>query len=262
MPVIILSSVLGKQFFLSLITFTSFVSAYECAKILHVRNVPSNAIASGAVSAIIVLLIPLAVNSYGHTNSITGILLTAAISQMIWMLFYPESTPMFIRHVPGILGPALYTGGILSIAVLIRESSHGLTIIFYLIILTSASDSGAYFVGKTIGRTPFFSKVSPNKTCEGAIGGLLFSLLGSILFSNITQNTNLLDVSLYHSILIGTFVGIVGQIGDLYESSLKRNSQIKDSGTIIPGHGGVLDRIDSVIFNIPVLYYSMQWLIT
>ena len=117
-------------------------------------------------------------------------------------------------------------------------------------------------MGKTVGRTPFFPKVSPNKTCEGAIGGLLFSLLGSILFSNITQNTNLLDVSLYQSILIGTFVGIVGQIGDLYESSLKRKSQIKDSGTIIPGHGGVLDRIDSVIFNIPVLYYSMQWLIT
>ena len=189
-------------------------------------------------------------------------MLTASISQMIWMLFYLESTPMFIRHVPGILGPALYTGGILSIAVLIRESSYGFTIIFYLIILTSASDSGAYFVGKTVGRTPFFPKVSPNKTCEGAIGGLLFSLLGSILFSNITQNTNLLDVSLYQSILIGTFVGIVGQIGDLYESSLKRKSQIKDSGTIIPGHGGVLDRIDSVIFNIPVLYYSMQWLNT
>ena len=180
---------------------------------------------------------------------------------MIWMLFYLESTSTLIGRIAGLIAPALYTGGILSMTVLLRADSHGLIVIFYLITLTSAADSGAYFIGKFTGKTPFFQQVSPSKTWEGAFGAMLCSIAASVLFALAVSQMNIANISTIHSIAVGIVIGFTGQIGDLYESSMKRKSDLKDSSALLPGHGGILDRIDSVIFNIPVIYYSVQWLI-
>ena len=261
LPAIIALTFAGNYFFLFLIALTSFVAAYECNKILKRRNTADLPLLSGAFSAILVILTYFFVSKSSYTNVITVTVLISSIVSMTWMLFYLESTPKLIRDMAGLLAPAIYTGGILSLTISVREASQGLVIIFYLITLTSAADTGAYVIGKFVGKTPFFPRISPSKTWEGSVGAMLCAIGASVLFAIATSKTNIVNISITHSILIGISVGFAGQIGDLYESSLKRKSRMKDSGTLIPGHGGVLDRIDSVIFNIPVIYYSMQWLI-
>jgi len=110
-------------------------------------------------------------------------------------------------------------------------------------------DSGAYFTGVSIGKHKMFPRVSPNKTWEGAVGGFVFSVAGfwlSLHFFGI-------DIPLVHIIVLGAIIGTIGQIGDLAESLIKRDAGVKDSSAIIPGHGGFLDRFDSMLFAVPTV---------
>jgi phosphatidate cytidylyltransferase len=110
-------------------------------------------------------------------------------------------------------------------------------------------DSAAYFIGKAYGKNKLFQRVSPNKTWEGAIAGFVFAILSFYAFGYFFL-PNLPSV---HAIILGFIVGTAGQIGDLSESQLKRDAEVKDSSNIIPGHGGVLDRFDSIMFVSPVI---------
>ena len=117
------------------------------------------------------------------------------------------------------------------------------------------TDSGAYFIGSALGKTPLASKLSPNKTVEGALGGLVVGTLSGVLFGLFFQ------FPLFWSIGTGLLTSIAGQTGDLLESLLKRTAGLKDSGVFMPGHGGVLDRFDSAFFALPVVYYLALLLI-
>jgi phosphatidate cytidylyltransferase len=115
-------------------------------------------------------------------------------------------------------------------------------------------DSAAYFTGKSIGKHKIYRSVSPNKSWEGAIANLIFTVLGLYLIKTFFY-TEFSDV---HIIVIGILIGVCGQIGDLFESKLKRHALIKDSSSILPGHGGFLDRLDSTLFVMPiVLFYVL-----
>lgn len=114
---------------------------------------------------------------------------------------------------------------------------------------TWACDTGAYFLGKAFGKTKLAPKLSPNKTWEGAIGGFIASILVTLVSGAV------IDLPVYHSLALGALFGILTQLGDLSESSLKRELDIKDFGTIVPGHGGILDRFDSLLFTGPAAYY-------
>ncbi len=115
-------------------------------------------------------------------------------------------------------------------------------------------DSAAYFVGKKFGKRKLLASVSPKKTVAGAIGGFLASLL----FFPIASNFILPAFPILYACIIGAAIGIFGQIGDLVESKFKRDAHVKDSGSLIPGHGGVLDRFDSIIFTIPIVYVLLS----
>jgi phosphatidate cytidylyltransferase len=117
--------------------------------------------------------------------------------------------------------------------------------------VTWLQDTVAYFVGKAYGRTVMAPLLSPKKTWEGAAAGFLASLLTAPLFTLLLG----LPISLAGAALIGAAAGIIGPLGDLVESLIKRQIGIKDSGTLIPGHGGLLDRIDSMLFIGPLVYY-------
>ena len=132
------------------------------------------------------------------------------------------------------------------------------------LLVNSATDTGAYLVGRAIGRHPMAPSISPNKTWEGAVGGFACALVAAFLLDRI------LDLGLgatvwdgawfavnWQPLAIGATVGIVSQFGDLLESRLKRLSQVKDSGILLPGHGGVLDRLDSLLFTLPTVYYLL-----
>jgi phosphatidate cytidylyltransferase len=117
--------------------------------------------------------------------------------------------------------------------------------------ITACSDSGAYFVGRAFGKHKLCPSISPNKTIEGAVGGVGAGLLGAILFAFML----LPDVNWPFLVLSAIFLGGVGIAGDLTESIVKRGTGSKDSGTCLAGHGGILDRVDSLLFAAPVLYY-------
>lgn len=145
----------------------------------------------------------------------------------------------------------LYISWCFSFMLKIRNLEHGAFLLGYLIIVTKAQDIGAYFVGKKFGKRPFLKHVSPNKTLEGALGGIAASVLFALFFGAIL-NTGL---HIYHRFFIGILLGMVSQLGDLFESLIKRDTGVKDAGTLVPGMGGVLDVIDSLIFATPVFYF-------
>lgn len=127
----------------------------------------------------------------------------------------------------------------------------GLVYIFYSLFLTWATDSGAYFIGKAFGKQKLWPEISPNKTVEGSVGGILCALVIGVLFVFFTK----INVNFFSFLGITAVLSIFGQIGDLAESALKRHFNVKDSGTILPGHGGILDRFDSLLYVWPILHF-------
>jgi phosphatidate cytidylyltransferase len=126
-------------------------------------------------------------------------------------------------------------------------------VIISILTITWTNDTFAYLVGRSIGKNKLFERVSPKKTIEGFVGGLFFSMLAGFLLGQFY-----LDESIIQWILIAVIVSAFGTLGDLIESKFKRNAGVKDSGNIMPGHGGFLDRLDSIIFVAPFVYLFYQ----
>lgn len=131
-----------------------------------------------------------------------------------------------------------------------REAG-GLVYLFYSLFMIWATDSGAYFIGKAWGKTKLWPEISPNKTVGGSVGGIVSALIVAVLFSLLTD----INTPVFTLMLITAVLSIFGQIGDLAESALKRHFNVKDSGSILPGHGGILDRFDSLLFVWPLLHF-------
>lgn len=127
-------------------------------------------------------------------------------------------------------------------------ASKLLTMFFAIVMMT---DTGAYYTGRSIGRHKLAPRVSPGKTIEGAIGGFVMAVVTGFLCKLVFFP----EIPTLHALAMGAVLGAIGQIGDLAESLLKRASNVKDSGNLLPGHGGMLDRIDSMLFCAPALYY-------
>jgi phosphatidate cytidylyltransferase len=145
---------------------------------------------------------------------------------------------------------AVYVGGLLATYPRTLFLPRGEHWVLMGILAVSAGDTMAYFTGRAIGRTKLAPAISPNKTVEGALGGLL----GSVAFCVLYAHGFLPGVPAWYAVLTGAAVGIFGEAGDLFESLLKRAAGVKDSGTIFPGHGGILDRVDGLLAAGPVLH--------
>lgn len=148
---------------------------------------------------------------------------------------------------------AIYVG--IGFYFFIETRDAGLVYIIYSLFMIWATDSGAYFVGKAIGKNKLWPEISPNKTVEGSVGGVVCALIVAVLFSLLTEiNANLVAL-----LAITTVLSFFGQIGDLVQSAFKRHFGVKDSGNILPGHGGILDRFDSLLFVLPLLHFFHLW---
>jgi phosphatidate cytidylyltransferase len=170
-----------------------------------------------------------------------------------------------VYHISVTIFGVFYVAWLGSHLILLRELPHlkgldyslGFSFVILVFVLTWCYDTGAFFVGMNFGRRQIFPAISPGKTLEGAFGGILFSIIGGLLarwliapYLSVTQAVGLALIS-----------SVVGQLGDLVESMIKRDVKIKDASATIPGHGGVLDRFDSLLFTSPLIYYVLKYFI-
>ena len=154
------------------------------------------------------------------------------------------------------LAGIFYLGWLLSYWVLIMNS-YGRDWIFLALFSTFAVDTAAYFVGRAWGRHKMAPTISPAKTWEGAVGGLVGAIAAAIILALLLG----LDIGYGRIILLGFLIAVFAQLGDLVESRLKRSMGVKEASKLIPGHGGILDRLDSIVFTGVVVYYCLVWFI-
>ncbi|WP_411501727.1 phosphatidate cytidylyltransferase [Brevibacillus centrosporus] len=173
------------------------------------------------------------------------------IAVLLLLLIYSvlRKNQFHIEHIALTLVGALYIGFGFTYMAATRNLPDGLMLTVLVILGIWSTDSGAYFVGKAIGKRKLWPEISPNKTIEGSLGGLLASIVVVLAVNAIFGGLDTLQ-----AFLIAVVAGIIGQLGDLVESGLKRHFGVKDSGQLIPGHGGVLDRFDSFLLVFPVLH--------
>lgn len=152
----------------------------------------------------------------------------------------------------------VYAGILFSTVYLVNAKSNGSYLVWLVFISSWLSDTAAYYSGKFFGKHKLCPKVSPKKTVEGSIGGLLGATLFCGIFG-IILNRYVYIMPLYHYFIIGALCGVFGQFGDLVASSVKRYVGIKDYSNLIPGHGGILDRFDSIIFSATVIFYYLTF---
>ncbi|HSM45931.1 MAG TPA: phosphatidate cytidylyltransferase [Acidimicrobiia bacterium] len=141
--------------------------------------------------------------------------------------------------------------GLLAFAILIAEGPHPVAHIFFLVIVIATNDIGAYFVGRSLGRRPLASVISPAKTVEGLIGGLL---IGGVVAAVLAVFPPWEEIGIERALIAAVIIGVLVPIGDLAESMVKRSLGVKDMGSVLPGHGGMLDRIDGFLFAVPAVY--------
>jgi phosphatidate cytidylyltransferase len=215
---------------------------------LHFRSRPATlAIATGVVMTTFVLS-----HLQWHGALPLGPLLLFVMTAIL--LFYLVSKQDLSRSlvdVSVLIFGTLYIGFTLGHLLLTRALPDGIFLIFFVVLVTWAGDTGAYYAGMSMGRTPLAPSISPNKTVEGLLGGCLLA----VMIALIARAWFIPSFTILDAVMLGLVLTVVGLIGDLSESMFKRSAGVKDSGGLIPGHGGVLDRLDSLLLTAPTYYY-------
>lgn len=229
---------LGEPYFTGFVTLVVFVAAYEWNRLYKLRK------PFAALGALIT--IALALSSIGHGVSLY-------FYPLYWVVafFYLFFSSKVSEHAMFIAGILLVAGSLCSINYLFNNSPW---LMASTLLLVVACDSGAYFFGRRIGRTKLAPKISPNKTREGAAAGFVVGMVAAICVAPYLPLSQLQWLSLAPIILI------VGILGDLFESKMKRDAGVKDSGNILPGHGGVLDRVDAYLPTLTLVGAALQLL--
>ena len=254
-PVIVLASYFGGYYFLAFVLFISIAAYYEFVSFCKKKEINANL---WLASFIILVLIG---NQFRHFIDLYTIIIISSLLLLIFELFRNKGSAILNLGAAylGIFYIAIFSTALLGL----REFYPNVDELYvrggYLVISILASiwlgDSAAYYGGTVIGRHKLFPRVSPNKSWEGAIFGFIFSI-GAMIVARLI----VLDFLSWNNIAaIGIIIGIVGQLGDLVESLLKRDAGVKDSSAIIPGHGGVFDRFDSLLFVAPAVWFYLRY---
>lgn len=199
-----------------------------------------------------------------NLNLLTPLLLTGGVVlSLIWLLRHRQKAEAFAGWA-WTVGGVLYIGWLLSYLVALRGVAEGRNWVLFTLLITFASDTSAFLIGRSLGRHHLAPNISPQKTWEGAIAGLLGAVLVSLIFSSprlftLANPLSLQGFSYGQAIVLGLFVSLFGQLGDLVESLFKRNMGVKDSSQLLPGQGGILDRMDSIVFAGVIVYYYVIW---
>jgi phosphatidate cytidylyltransferase len=240
------------KWFTVLVVIAGILAVVEFYRLVGVSKVLPLAICGTALTILFIISPQL---HWDVNVSLISLFVTAAIAlPMILILFIPRQEGLF-RLWAWTLTGVLYIGWFLSFPVILRIEA-GRNWILLMFFATFASDTAAYFIGKALGKHKMAPAISPGKTWEGAVAGAVGAALAGYIF---TLNTFFqVPLSAFSGVILGLLVSIFGQFGDLAESMLKRGVGVKDSGNLMPGHGGILDRLDSLLFaGVTVYLYYM-----
>jgi len=243
-------------FLVDLIIFTGLLEFYQLLE--HKGFRPSKSVG---------IFCALALSWYAFFRSgvYGNFLLALALLLLMTVALVRRSVEQAVLHISVTIFGVLYVGWLGSHLVMLRELPRlagldydlGARFVFLGVLLTWSADTGAYLIGRKLGRTPLFPRVSPRKSREGALGGLLVALGMGV----VAQQTFADYLDLPMALWLALLATVAGTAGDLVESLMKRDSQIKDSGRLIPGHGGSLDRFDSMLFSMPLIYYFHKFFV-
>ncbi len=248
-PFLLASAYFGKALFLIFVLFVAGGSFYEFALMLKNKDVEIPVLLGEA------FVFAFVSNAYFNFVEFEILVLLTPVFLSLFELFRGGKSPL--ANLGGTLTGIFYIGLFGSSLIGIREFygeallyERGGMIIISLFVTIWLCDSAAYFLGTAFGKHKLFPRVSPKKSWEGAISGFVFSVLGMIVMRELF----LTFLSFGEALLLGALAGVAGQVGDLIESLFKRDAGVKDSSSIIPGHGGIFDRFDSLLFTAPFVY--------
>ncbi|MEM0951705.1 MAG: phosphatidate cytidylyltransferase [Cyanobacteria bacterium P01_H01_bin.74] len=251
---------LGGFFWVALILSIMLIGHHELRTLMAgVQLKPSQTIVNYS------LVLTIVTATLNYTTGLSAVLHLSIIASFFKLLF--RKPRAHIADIGATLLVVLYIVYLPAHFILLRQlggvagmpwfEQPGMYYVLFTIFVISASDVGAYYIGKAFGKTPFYPEISPKKTKEGAIGGLLSGIAVGVLFTQLSAT----HLTPFHGIVLSILIIVVGQLGDLTESLMKRDGGLKDSGSVLAGHGGILDRIDSYIFSGVVCYYYVYWFI-
>lgn len=260
LPLVLLAAWLGSPLLTALVALAAALAAYELCSIGRSRGAAPAVWLAVALAVVCVGAADLAPDDATIVRVISPIVIAAAVVLTVYP--FPEWKRVGVGRIIGGFAPkldaaavttgaAVFAGGILAHSLLLRDLDHGREWLILLLAATFAADSVAFLFGKTMGSRPLAPTISPNKTWEGAVGGILGSLVATVAAFYV------LDIPSegWEPYVLGVLLGVTGLVGDLLISRLKRLGGVDDSGWVLPGHGGILDRLDSIVPNLIVIYY-------
>ncbi|MFA5316570.1 MAG: phosphatidate cytidylyltransferase [Dehalococcoidales bacterium] len=250
LPLFIAAIWFGEPWFTAMVAFSGLLAAWEFYRLVSQTKVPTMT-RFGLIFTLLFIASP-NLNFGDFSTTQIRLLILAVMLSLVWLLLRPGKETAFASWVWS-LGGIIYLGLLLSHLVALRGLEHGRDWVFFALTVNAFSDSAAYMVGRVWGRHRLAPNISPRKTWEGAAGGVIGAVIsGAALFY-------LLDLpasfSIGHALVLGILISLAGQMGDLVESLFKRNMSTKESGNLLPGHGGFLDRLDSIVFVGVLVYY-------
>ena len=233
-----------RWFFALLVALASYFAVSEMISLLNLRDTRSKYL-------VLFASVVLPITSYWQ-GLVVGVGLSLPLLFIAAILALLQGFEDFTHRFTSVVLMVLYVPVLLSFMVEMARFENGFALVFSLALLNSAVDTGGYFAGILFGKRPLFKVLSPKKTIEGLLGSFALTLLVAVLLVPM-----LIPISWVQGILIGFSAVIAGVVGDLFESALKRERGVKDASHVIPGHGGVLDRIDALLFNAPILWFFL-----
>ena len=240
--------------FVAFVAVLSAIGLTEFFAMVRAKNISTWPTAATAFGVLMVV-------AADHSPALLNTALVVGVIVLAWGQVFRGQVDMAALSVT--LWGLFYAGWMPAHFVLLHNEKSGAGLVTLLIVLIALSDTGAYFIGKSMGRHKLSPKISPNKTWEGAIGGVISAALGMAAAWYVDAHYPMVPLPgwpLWAYVLTSVVLAIAGQIGDLIESMMKRDAGVKDSGKLLPGHGGILDRCDGFLFAGPMLYYLLAWL--
>ncbi len=258
-PIALAVVYLGGRWIAGFLALFAGLAAWEFCDIYRRAGTPTS---PGAAASLAVGYVALAATVPALDFVLWSTLITLVLATLLMLLTAPQAPPG--QAVMVTVFAAAYSGVLLATAVWLRgldgqtASLRGAAILFLPVSITWLGDTAAYFAGRSVGRHKLAPVISPGKTWEGAVAGFVATAGGAVLYVEFTRSLVSWTLSPAEVLGLGAVVAIAGQAGDLFESRFKRDCKVKDTSRLLPGHGGVLDRLDSLLFVFPVSYAAIR----